>query len=251
MLLRIDDLDQGRCRPDFEAALREDLAWLGLTWPPAVRRQSAHLSAYADALDRLRAQGLIYPCFCTRKDIAAAASAAHGPEGLIYPGTCRGLSAAAQMARQDAGQSPAWRLDHQAALAAAGPLTWTEVGARDPGDWPVDLSQIGDVVLGRRDAVGSYHLAVVIDDAATGVTHVTRGEDLRFASPLHRLLIHLLGLPVPVWVHHGLVVDHAGKRLAKRDDARSLRSYRDAGLSPAQVIELAHQGHNGAPVAPS
>ncbi|WP_299624149.1 tRNA glutamyl-Q(34) synthetase GluQRS [Pelagibius sp.] len=244
-LLRIEDIDQGRARPDFEAAIFEDLAWLGLTWEEPVLRQSERMDLYRAALETLQRQGLVYPCFCTRKEIAAeiarAGAAPHGPQAALYPGTCRGLSEDEREARRAEGRSYALRLDLAAAMAAAdagGPLTWTD---RERGVQVCDPRGEGDVVLARKDLGTSYHLSVVVDDAAQGVTLVTRGTDLFEASHLHRLLQALLGLPAPDYHHHRLVTDEAGKRLAKRHDSLTLRSLRDAGQSAAAVIALAEQ----------
>jgi len=239
-LLRIEDIDLGRCTPDFEAAISEDLAWLGLAWETPVWRQSEHLADYRAALDRLAAMGLLYPCFCTRREIAAeiaaAARAPHGPDGPLYPGTCRGLSEAERERRRDAGDPHALRLDVAAAVAASGPLTWHDRGR---GTLAAEPALHGDVVLARKDIATSYHLAVTLDDAAQGVTLVTRGEDLFAATHVHRLLQALLGLPVPDWQHHGLIEDDSGTRLAKRHDAQSLANLRAAGKSPAEVRALA------------
>lgn len=243
-LLRIEDIDPGRCRPEFEAALKEDLAWLGLTWPEPVRRQSEHLADYAAALDRLTRQGLLYPCFCTRRDIAeeiarsgaAPHPAAMGPEGPLYPGICRALSADQRAARLAEGVPHALRLDVTKAKALAGPLGWAD---RRHGKFLATPEIHGDAVLARKDVPTSYHLSVVVDDALQGVTLVTRGEDLLPATHLHRLLQALLGLPVPDYHHHGLVTDEAGRRLAKRDDARSLRGLREAGHDAAEVRAMA------------
>lgn len=239
-LLRIEDIDLGRCTPDFEAAIYLDLAWLGLAWETPVRRQSEHLADYRAALDRLAAMGLLYPCFCTRREIAAeiaaAARAPHGPDGPLYPGTCRGLSEAERERRRAAGDPHALRLDVAAAVAASGPLTWHDRGR---GTRAAEPALHGDVVLARKDIATSYHLAVTLDDAAQGVTLVTRGEDLLPATHVHRLLQALLGLPVPDWHHHGLIGDATGRRLAKRDEARAIASLRAAGTSPAEVRALA------------
>jgi glutamyl-Q tRNA(Asp) synthetase len=235
-LLRIEDIDLGRCRPEFETAIYEDLRWLGLDWETPVRRQSEHFADYSDALDRLDAMGLIYPCFCTRADIeaeiAAAGGAPHGPDGPHYPGTCRKLTAAERKARLAAGMPFARRLDAARATARAGALDWQEDGK---GSVAVDPLLNGDVVLARKDIPTSYHLAVTLDDAVQGVTLVTRGEDLFAATHVHRLLQALLGLPVPRYRHHRLVTDAAGKRLAKRDAARSLGALRAAGADPAAI----------------
>jgi len=248
--LRIEDIDTARCRPEWEAALREDLAWLGLSWPEPAVRQSARLPAHAAALARLVAMGLVYPCRCRRADIRAALSApqegaaaagplaAAGPDGPAYPGTCRGRPMAA------AGPQDALRLDAGRALALAGAdaLAFVETAPGragrirpDPADF---LAATGDVVLARRDLGTSYHLAVVVDDAAEAITEVVRGEDLAAATPLHRLLQALLGLPEPVWHHHRLIRDAAGRRLAKRDDARALARLRAEGATPADIRRM-------------
>jgi len=236
VLLRIEDIDQTRCRAKYETALMEDLAWLGLSWPEPVRRQSGHLADYASALQRLKDQGLVYPCFCTRaeiqREVAAMASAPHGPEGPLYPGTCRAMAEAERAEKLAAGRDHAWRLDVARASAWAGPLEWRD---RRLGPMTARPELLGDVVLARRDIATSYHLAVVVDDAAQGVTLVTRGEDLLVCTHGHRLLQHLLGLPASVWAHHPLVCDAAGRRLAKRDDAASLRALRAEGVTPEGV----------------
>ena len=244
-LLRIEDIDIGRCRPEFETAILEDLAWLGLTWETPVRRQSEHQADYRAALTRLEATGLLYPCFCTRKEIRAeierAGRAPHGPDGPLYPGTCRRLAPETRRDRRAAGEDHALRLDVARALeavAAQGPLNWRE-GSRPQSPVRAEPGRAGDVVLARKDTANSYHLAVTVDDALQGVTLVTRGEDLFEATHVHRLLQALLGLPVPDWHHHGLIADDAGRRLAKRDDARSLRALREAGHSPAEVRAMA------------
>lgn len=235
-LLRMEDLDQGRARPAFEAAIEDDLAWLDLDWPRPVMKQSARTAVYRQALDRLRDAALLYPCFCTRAqiraEIAAAGQAPQGPEGPLYPGTCRGLSAAAVAQRFEQGAQPAWRLDVTKASQRVGALTWNDRGA---GRQEAQAAQLGDVVLARKDLGASYHLAVVLDDAAQEITLVTRGEDLFTATHLHRLLQALLGLPVPQWWHHRLILDENGKRLAKRDAARSLRTLREEGWTAEAV----------------
>ena len=235
-LLRIEDIDAGRCRPEWAAALLEDLDWLGLRFDGEMRVQSRHMDEYRAALDRLGALGLLYPCFCTRADIAAAGSAQHGPSGLIYPGTCRALPRAEAQARVAAGAAHALRLDVATALARTGPLAWHE---RGKGRLPCDPAAHGDVVLARKDVPASYHLCVSHDDALQGVTLVTRGADLRPATAIHRLLQALLGWPEPDYAHHPLLAGADGQRLAKRDGAPSLRSLRAAGRSPAEVRGLA------------
>lgn len=236
-LLRIEDIDTGRARPEFEQAIYDDLAWLGLNWEQPVRRQSEHFADYAAALARLA--DLTYPCFCTRKDIEAeiarSPAAPHGPEGALYPGICRHLPDAERRRRIDAGHTFAVRLDVARAMAAAGPLRWHD---RLRGDIAADPASLGDVVLARKDIPSSYHLAVTVDDALQGVTLVTRGEDLFHATHIHRLLQALLDLPVPDYWHHGLVRDAQGERLAKSKAAPALRDLRAAGMSAQEVLAL-------------
>jgi len=243
-LLRFEDIDPGRCRPEFAAAIAQDLEWLGLDWDDPVRLQSQHLPEYRAALDALARRGLLYPCFCTRAEIlaevAASAGAPHAPDGTpLYPGTCRLLSAAQRQARIAAGERFALRLDMARALAAVpGSLCIEEEGE---GVIVCNPAQFGDVVLARKDTPASYHLCVTHDDALQGVTLVTRGEDLKSATHLHRLLQALMGWPVPHYAHHRLVTDAAGRRLAKRDKAATLRDLRAAGWSPEAVWELAER----------
>jgi len=234
-VLRIEDIDGPRSQRELEDAIYEDLAWLGVEWETPVRRQSEHLADYAAVLDRLDARGLLYPCFCTRSEIENALTAPHGPEGAIYPGTCREASADARAAQLAAGRPFARRLDLSAALAAAGPLAFVESGARIAVDGARLAAEIGDVVLARKDVPASYHVAVVHDDALQGVTHVIRGADLAFATPLHGLLQRLLDLPTPEYRHHRLMTDAAGKRFAKRDGAATLRALRAAGVTPEAI----------------
>ncbi|QJE71832.1 tRNA glutamyl-Q(34) synthetase GluQRS [Aerophototrophica crusticola] len=252
-LLRVEDIDPNRCRPEFEAALKEDLAWLGLDWDGPVRRQSDHMGDYAAALAKLAALGVTYPCFCSRKEIqeeiARAGNAPHlvaaGPEGPLYPGTCRHLDKGVAAERVAAGVPHAIRLDVSRACALTGPLTWDDLGKGRIAATPEIL---GDVVLARRDVPTSYHLAVTVDDHLQGVTLVTRGEDLFHATHVHRLLQALLGYAVPEWWHHGLLLNAEGQRLSKRDGATALRALRDMGRSPAEVRALA--GFPGAPSGP-
>lgn len=235
-LLRIEDIDPARCRPEFEVAILEDLDWLGLDWDGPVRRQSDHLADYQAALDRLRDMGLTYPCFCSRKDIAAAATAPHGPEGPVYPGTCRNQPADLVRERQARGDPYALRLDVARAQALAGPLTFTDEGE---GTVHAKPETLGDVVLARRDAPASYHLCVTVDDHLQGVTLVTRGIDLFHATHIHRLLQAILDLNVPTYRHHLLLTNAAGERLSKRDGAVAIRALRQAGRSAAEVRALA------------
>ncbi len=232
-LLRIEDIDGTRSRAEHVDGIIEDLAWLGLLWDGEVVYQSDRLPFYAKALDRLREQGLLYPCTCTRADIAASLSAPHGPDGAVYPGTCRA---------RPRGQAPdrphCWRLDIAQAAAQAGPLHWHE-GADTVC---ADPAIFGDVVLARKDAPASYHLAVTLDDAAQGVTDVVRGADLFAATHVHRLLQALLDLPSPVYHHHALLTDADGRRLAKRSGAPALAALRAAGMDGAELLGALRTG---------
>ncbi len=242
--LRIDDIDQSRSRAAWEVQIYDDLHWLGLSWPPPVLRQSERLPRYREALSQLWNMGLLYPCNCTRADIRAAASAPQegaclqGPDGLIYPGTCRPDDAPPTGPMP---QDSALRLDMARALARLStPLTFTESGQGPIGETgtiiPTNMPQaVGDVVLARRDMGASYHLSVVIDDADQAISHVIRGQDLFEATQIHVLLQRLLGLPTPLYHHHGLIRDEYGKRLAKRDDARAIATYRAEGATPADI----------------
>jgi glutamyl-Q tRNA(Asp) synthetase len=250
-LVRIEDIDATRVRPEFETTLFEDLAWLGLKWEQPVMRQSQRMAEYLSALKRLQDAGLLYPCFCTRKEIqdeiARAGQAPHGPDGALYPGTCRRLTHEQQRQRMQRGDSYALRLDVLKARALVDQdLSWEDL---DRGAFVAKPEIFGDVVLARKETPASYHLAVVVDDANQGVTLVTRGEDLFPASHLHRLLQALLGLPVPRWRHHRLILDEQGRRLAKRNDALSLRTLRAQGWTPERVrshaMSLAEPGPGG------
>ena len=235
-LLRLEDIDPGRCRPEYAAAIPEDLAWLGLRPHGPVRVQSQHLPEYRAVLDALAARGLVYPCFCTRADIAASANAPHDLDGApFYPGTCRTLDPALRADRLARGDRHALRLDMAAAAAQAGPLTYAEAGERHP----CHPEAFGDAVLGRKDAPASYHLCATCDDAVQGVTLVTRGEDLRSATHLHRLLQALMRWPEPGYAHHPLLLDAAGRRLSKRDGALTLRALREAGVTPEEARRTA------------
>jgi len=230
-LLRLEDIDTARCRPEFAAAILEDLAWLGIDWDDEVRVQSQHLAEYRAVLDVLTARGLLYPCFCTRADIMQSASAPHTPDGTpLYPGTCRHLSDDEREARIAGGERYALRLDLARAIGA--PLVFKEEGE---GTISCHPELFGDVVLARKDAPGSYHLCVTHDDALQGVTLVTRGEDLKSATHLHRLLQALMGWPTPTYAHHELLTDVFGRRLAKRDMAETLCALRAQGHSAADV----------------
>ncbi|HYD87635.1 MAG TPA: tRNA glutamyl-Q(34) synthetase GluQRS [Vitreimonas sp.] len=233
-LLRIEDIDQGRARPEFEAAIYEDLAWLGLTWEEPVRRQSEHMAEYAEALRRLIDRGLVYRCFRTRKEIAEAiASAPHGDAEERFTGEALPPEEEAQ--RLAAGDAYAWRLSLKKARAALGPAYFALVFEDETGLVRAEPERHGDVVLARKDFGTSYHIASVWDDALQGVTHVIRGEDLREAAHLHVLLQKLLDLPQPVYRHHRLVLGEDGKRLAKRDQSATLRALRESGKTPADV----------------
>lgn len=224
-LLRIEDLDPGRARAEFVEGIMEDLAWLGMAYDGAAIVQSQRTHLYGEALERLKDLGLVYPCFCTRADIAASLTAPHGDAGSGYGGTCRGLP---DDPGRRASAPHSWRLDATLAIAAAGGLPgWTE---RDGRTFASDPAQVGDAILARKDAPSSYHLACVVDDAAADVTTVVRGEDLRPSTPVQRLLQRLLGLPEPTYVHHPLVTHADGRRLAKRDKAPTLAEMRDAGI---------------------
>jgi glutamyl-Q tRNA(Asp) synthetase len=234
-LLRIEDIDTGRAREHFEQAIYDDLAWLGLSWETPVRRQSEHFEEYKTAINTLTGRGLTYPCFCTRKDIAEAgaeAGAAMGPEGLVYPGTCKHLSLSTQQDRA-AREQFTLRLDLDKAMQqVAGPLMWHETGE---GAIDADPGGLGDVVLARKDIGTSYHVAVVVDDALQGITQVIRGRDLYYATPVHVLLQSLLDLPRPVYHHHRLIEDATGLRLAKSKGSPSLRDLREQGIEADEI----------------
>src|SRR6218665_1813731 len=233
-LLRIEDIDPGRVRSEFVDGIIEDMLWLGLEWDDEIAYQSERLDLYAAALDRLKAMGLLYPCFCTRGDIAASVAAPHGPDpgsgagagAALYPGTCRGLVA------PDLSRPHAWRLDAAASLRRTGPLVWTDHGEQVAAR--PDL--LGDVVLARKDAPASYHLAVTVDDADQGVSDVVRGQDLFASTHVHRLLQALLDLPVPAYHHHELLTGADGERLAKRHGAPALAELRAGGMDPEALV---------------
>ncbi len=246
LLLRIEDIDAARCRPEFEAAIYEDLAWLGVDWEKPVRRQSEHFSDYRAALDKLDAMGLVYPSFESRAEIAmmVAGREARGPwprdpDGVPhYPGAAKMLPASERARRMASGEPYALRLDMQSACAQVGPLTWEKSGDGPNGETgtiTADPAAWGDVILARKDTPASYHLAVVVDDAAQGVTDVVRGHDLFHATSVHRLLQALLGLPQPRYRHHRLVLDDDGRKLSKSTSATGLRELRASGLEPADI----------------
>ena len=238
-LLRIEDIDRARCRPEYERGIYEDLAWLGVTWEEPVRRQSKHVAEYQAALDTLRTAGLAYPAFLSRAAIAAATADPgwpRDPDGApLYPAAERDLPEADTAARIAAGEPHTFRLDMARAIAGVGPTSWQEdtegTVAADPAAW-------GDVILARRDAEAAYHLAVVVDDAAQGVTNVVRGRDLYYATAVHVVLQRLLGLPTPRYHHHRLITDAAGRKLAKSDRDTSLRALRGDGATPADIRRM-------------
>ena len=246
-LLRLEDIDIGRSRPEFEQAIYEDLTWLGITWEQPVRRQSEHFSDYEAALDHLYALGVLYPCFCTRKDILAEIargdSASHGPLGKLYPGTCRNLLEPERERRITNGDAYAVRLDAEAALSVAAnlgrlPLAWREISQDAEVDVFCDLSELGDVVIARKDAPTSYHLAVTWDDHLQGITRIVRGKDLFLATHVHRLLQALLGLDTPLYEHHKLIEGPEGDKLSKRKGAPSLKSLREEGAAPEDIRQM-------------
>lgn len=250
LLLRIEDTDRTRCHPDHEAAIHDDLAWLGIAWETPVRRQSEHVADYAASIDTLRAHGVVYPCFASRREIAEAAARAgpatpRDPDGApVYPGLWRDAAPREVAARLDAGEPHALRLDIGKALAiasriAGGPIAFESVDdagsvervAADPARW-------GDVLLASRDRPASYHLAVVTDDAIQGVTHVTRGADLLAATDIHRVLQILLGLPAPLYRHHRLLLDPSGRKLSKTHRDKGLRAMRAEGVTPLEIRRM-------------
>jgi glutamyl-Q tRNA(Asp) synthetase len=249
LLLRIEDIDPARCRPEFEAAIYQDLAWLGIIWEEPVRRQSEHLADYRDALERLSAQGLVYPSFESRAEIAglvahreSIAPWPRDPEGTpLYPGTSKSLTPGERARRVQSGVPYALRLDMAAACARAGDLTWIERGEGPKGETGTVAARPeawGDVILARKETPTSYHLAVVIDDALQGVTEVVRGADLFWSTGVHRLLQRLLGLPPPAYRHHRLVLDGEGQKLSKSSQATGLRELRAGGATPADIRRL-------------
>jgi glutamyl-Q tRNA(Asp) synthetase len=250
LLLRIEDIDATRCRPEYEAAIYQDLDWLGIRWEEPIRRQSEHLDEYRAALARLEARGLIYPAFESRAEIARLVTKREAdgpwprdPDGApLYPGTAKEMPAAERARRIAAGEPYALRLDMQAAMARAGVLTWSETGAgpeAETGTIPADPARWGDVILARKDVPGSYHLSVVVDDGAQGVTDIVRGQDLFHSTSVHRLLQALLGLPEPRYHHHRLLLDADGRKLSKSTRSTGLGKLRSEGLTPSDVRRLA------------
>jgi glutamyl-Q tRNA(Asp) synthetase len=248
-ILRIEDIDATRCRPEYEQAIYEDLAWLGLTWEEPVRRQSEHFDEYRAMLTELDAQGLLYPSFESRAEIAAlvAERERYGtwprdPDGApLYPGEARGLEISERQRRIAAGGGYALRLDMTLALARTGPLSWTEIGAASDNQSSIIAAspeQWGDVVLGRKELPTSYHLSVIVDDARQGVTYVVRGQDLFWSTSIHRLLQALLGFPAPVYHHHRLILDAQGRKLSKSTHATALRALRARDFTPADIRRM-------------
>jgi glutamyl-Q tRNA(Asp) synthetase len=236
MLLRFEDIDVTRVRPEFYPAIEEDLRWLGIEWEGTPWRQLDRIEAYQSALERLCEMNVVYPCFCTRKEIAQMAHAPQmgdGMEAMIYPGICRELPHVERESRMMRGERWCWRLDSAKAGAMCGNISWQDhrCGVQD-----LDPSSLGDVIIARKDIGVSYHLAVVVDDAAQNVNWVTRGEDLLSSTHIHVMLQRLLQLPHPQYWHHPLVCDEEGKRLAKRHDALSLRQMRASGVSAHEVL---------------
>jgi glutamyl-Q tRNA(Asp) synthetase len=253
LLLRIEDIDAARCRPEYEAAICEDLHWLGISWAEPVRRQSTHFADYQAAIAKLEAARLIYPSFESRSEITALVAERErqgawprDPDGVpLYPGRARNLSLAESERRRRAGELFALRLATDAAVARAGVLTWTETGSGPKGEGGLVTAapqRWGDVVLARKELPTSYHLAVVVDDALQGVTDIVRGQDLFWSTSIHRLLQTLLGLPEPTYHHHGLILDADGGKLSKTTQATGLRELRAAGLSPADVRRMVGLG---------
>jgi glutamyl-Q tRNA(Asp) synthetase len=235
-LVRVEDIDAGRCKREYESAILDDLEWLGLAFERPVLRQSTRMAAYRVALAALEARGLLYPCFCTRKDIAE--EIARGPDGPIYPGLCRSLDKSERACRIAGGEAYALRLDAAKAAQEAGSLSFEESGSGPKGETgriEVQPLLFGDVVLARKETPAAYHLAVVADDAFQGVTLVTRGNDLFASTHVQRLLQALLGLPAPTYAHHRLILDVEGRKFSKRDRAVTLRALRESGMTPEEI----------------
>lgn len=236
-LLRHEDIDSSRVRDEYYSQIEEDLRWLGLNWDGEILRQTNRQSAYRDALENLKQQGLVYPCFCTRKDIQQSLSAPHGAAEHIYPGTCRNLSKEVSDQRIANGEAHAWRFDSMKAATIHGELSFHDLRF---GKTQINPIANGDAVLARKDIGIAYHLAVVVDDAFQNITHVTRGEDLLESTHIHRQLQAVLGFPEPTYLHHRCICDENGKRLAKRDHARSIRTLREQGYTPEAVLDMTH-----------
>ena len=234
-VVRFEDIDYTRVRPEFYQDILDDLAWLGLSWDGEPWKQKERLKHYEKALEQLKKMGVVYPCYCTRREVEEElthlAQAPQGPEGPLYPGTCRGLK------NPPRDREPAWRLDSKKAASLIGSLSFQD---QIHGNIKVVPGLLGDVILARKDIGTSYHLAVVVDDAAQKITHVTRGEDLLPSTHIHRILQNLLGLPEPQYLHHELVTDQSGERLAKRNEAQAIASLRKKGLSAEEVKKMAH-----------
>jgi glutamyl-Q tRNA(Asp) synthetase len=244
-LLRIEDIDVGRCRSEYEQGIYEDLSWLGFNWEEPVRRQSDHLQDYAELVSRLHDRELLYPCFCTRKEIAAeiahSTSAPHGPEGSVYPGICRDMSADDQQRNYDKGKAYALRLNMVKAIAQFD-LTALRFHEQDKGYIQCNPAPFGDIILARKDTPTSYHLSATFDDAIQGVNHIVRGQDLFPSTHIHRLIQALLGLPTPSYFHHGLISDGKGRRLSKRDKDATIKSLREHGYQPEDVRKMVIYG---------
>jgi glutamyl-Q tRNA(Asp) synthetase len=238
-LLRHEDIDGPRVREEFYQGIEDDLKWLGLDWDGEPLRQTQRIAAYDGALDSLRERNLVYPCFCTRREIqeewARIGAAPQGPEAPVYPATCRNLTPEARLQKLQSGMPYAWRLDSTQAGGLAGPLTFRDLRF---GEVSVNPKLLGDVVLARKDIGTAYHLAVVVDDAFQEITHVTRGEDLLSSTHVHRLLQTLMGYPEPLYLHHQLMLDEHGSRLAKRNDSLSIATLRESGMTASQVLSM-------------
>ncbi|MBO37653.1 MAG: tRNA glutamyl-Q(34) synthetase GluQRS [Rhodospirillaceae bacterium] len=238
-ILRIEDIDEDRCREKYVKAIYEDLDWLGLSWEQPVRKQSNHFDEYKVALKKLDSLGLLYPCFCTRRDIRdeikRAGGAPHGPEGPIYPGTCKSIPIKRRDLKLTAGQPHAFRLDIEKALKLVGNQKWLEF---NKGHQTAKPEVFGDIVIARKDIPTSYHLSVTVDDAIQGITLVTRGEDLATATSLHCLLQSLLGLDTPAYLHHPLIMEDNGKKFSKRDNSTTIRALRLSGKSPKDIKKI-------------
>lgn len=245
VLLRIEDIDAGRCRPEFEQAIYEDLSWLGYKWEEPVRRQSEHLEDYAELVSKLHDRDLLYPCFCTRKEITAeivrSNSAPHGPEGAVYPGICRDMRSDDRQRNFDLGVPYALRLNMVKAIDDLD-LTTLRFHEQDKGYIQCNPMPFGDIVLARKDTPTSYHLSVTFDDAIQGINHIVRGQDLFPSTHIHRLLQALLDLPTPSYFHHGLISDGKGRRLSKRDKDATIKSLREHGYQPEDVQKMVIYG---------